>query len=420
MARILLTTHGSGGDLYPFLALATELTRRGHAVSFAVSSPLVDLVRATGFAVHPLTDDAPLTSSEAIYQSDSSIGSLKRALQDGMLPTLRAKVHDLHRAALDADLLVSAALQLPASFVADSLGLPWVSVALAPLAFPTAAFPPAPMPFAPPPLLRPLVHRMMWRVGSWMLDPIADPAVNLLRRELGLLPRRHMLLTGNLSSTLVAVAVSSAFLTPPADWPETARLTGFCFWDHDEHWAPSADLAAFLADPRPIIALSSGSQAPAVADAFAAFYRTSVAAVLQAGARALVIGAADPTVLGAPHPSVFHLSYAPFSYLYPSCAAVIHHGGIGTAAQALRAGVPMLVSPWGFDQFFIADQLERLGVGIRVDRQRYQHERVARCLLRLLHHEDYRTRSRQIAAHLAREDGVATLSDALEQLLQDR
>ncbi len=149
----------------------------------------------------------------------------------------------------------------------------------------------------------------------------------------------------------------------PPDWPAWVHQTGFCFWDAPNSWQEPSDLTAFLAGERPVVALSSGSMADKVGGAFDTMYRTGIEAIRRAGARTLLIGA-PPGALPHPLPDdVYALAYAPFSQVYPRCAAVIHHGGMGTVAQSLRAGIPALVVPWGVDQFFTGAQLARVGAG---------------------------------------------------------
>jgi UDP:flavonoid glycosyltransferase YjiC (YdhE family) len=223
---------------------------------------------------------------------------------------------------------------------------------------------------------------------------------------------------GNHSRLLTAVVVSPAFLPPPPDWPSYVRMTGFCFWDTPSSWREPAELTAFLNSLEPVIAVSFGSIGPFVKDAFIKLYRTSIAGIRRTGARALVIGAA-PEVLPDPLPDgVFALPFAPFSQIYPRCAAVIHHGGPYTVAEALRAGLPSLVVPWGIDQFFTAAQVERLGAGQWKQHRFYTPERCARTLEALIHEPRYKARAQAIAAQIAREDGVATLCEAIEAILQ--
>jgi rhamnosyltransferase subunit B len=104
--------------------------------------------------------------------------------------------------------------------------------------------------------------------------------------------------------------------------------------------------------------------------------------------------------------------------VYPRCAAVIHHGGIGTVAQALRAGVPALVVPWGADQYLNAAQVAHLGAGRWLQRHFYTAERAVHGLDALLHQAWYRERAQALATQIAKEDGVGTLCDALEAILR--
>jgi UDP:flavonoid glycosyltransferase YjiC (YdhE family) len=211
--------------------------------------------------------------------------------------------------------------------------------------------------------------------------------------------------------------VSPTFCPRPNDWPNWIQLTGFCFWDTPLEWTEPPELTAFLEGTTPVIAVSSGSLSSVSADTFTSFYRASVAAIQQIGARALVIGAPDET-FSTPLPSdVYAVPFAPFSSVYPRCSAIIHHGGIGTTAQALRAGVPMLVVPWGLDQFFAGTRITQLGAGRRIDRHDLTASSVAAILRDLLEGEQYRTTAQTLAAQIAQEDGVEQLCTTLEAVL---
>ena len=157
--------------------------------------------------------------------------------------------------------------------------------------------------------------------------------------------------------------------------------------------------------------------APFVKDAFARLYNTSIAAIRRTGARTLVIGT-TPQTLSEPLPEdIFAVPFAPFSQVYPRCAAVIHHGGPYTVAEALRVGVPSFVVPWGIDQFFTAAQVKRLGIGEWGQQRFYTVARGAGILQSLMHEPRYKRRAQEIAAQLVKEDGVATLCEAIEAAL---
>lgn len=420
MARILITTFGSSGDLNPFVAIGLGLRARGHQVTYAVEDNFQPQLRALGFPIAPLTgraEQALMEQAHTLVSRATPMASLRALVNEVILPSLRAQVTELRAACAEADILVSGAPMIPASFVADLTHIHWASIALSPVFIPSAYTEPQPLPFALPKALQQWANRASWSLGMMAVRRIYDVPINRVRAEYGLPPRRDLGQTGNLSRQLTAMAISPAYTPRPPDWPAWVHETGFCFWDTPTTWQEPPELAAFLAGERPVVALSSGSMSDRVGDAFNPMFQAGIAAIRQAGARALVIGA--PTgALPDPLPDdILALPFAPFSQVYPRCAAVIHHGGIGTLAQSLRAGVPALVVPWGVDQFFAGAQLARVGAGRWVRRPAFTAERGARELAALLEDPNYRKRAQTIAAQIAAEDGVAAFADLLEKLL---
>lgn len=107
----------------------------------------------------------------------------------------------------------------------------------------------------------------------------------------------------------------------------------------------------------------------------------------------------------------------PYSYVFPRSRAIIHHGGVGTTAQALRYGVPALVVPWGFDQYYQGGRVQAIGAGRMIFRTRYTVERAASALDELLTDQRIAAAAANIRDAIAREDGVGALCDALETTL---
>ncbi len=415
-----MTTIGSSGDLHPFIALGLGLRARGHNVLFAVEDRMRPPLEALGFAVAHLSGDgktALAPYSRQMFGAMNPFASVRVIVRQYILPALPAMIEELRLACEGADLLVSAAVQIAAGAVADLTGMPWASVALSPVTMPSATLEPQPPLFAVPPRLQRFYNRTGWLVGDAVLRQIVDRPVNEVRRRFGLWPRRDLMQWGNLSRTLTAAAFSPAFVPRQPDWPAYVKQTGFCFWDTPGDWQEPPELTEFLKADGPVVAISTGSMAPELGDAFARFFRTGLSAVRQVGARALVIGA-DPAVMPDPLPPGTHsIAYAPFSSVYPRCAAAIHHGGIGTTAQSLHAGIPALIVPWGADQYFDGAQVQRLGAGLWIQRRFFTAARAARALDALLCEPRYTASARAIAAQIAREDGVAALCDALEGAL---
>lgn len=416
MARVVVTTWGSSGDVNPFLALAQGLRARGHAIVFAVEDHLCPVVAAAGFATARLSgnsETALAPHAGELFGSRPPLFSVEAVFTGYVLPTLRTRIAELRGICEGADLLIASAGQVAAAFVAELTGIAWASITLTPTNIPSLTMAPIPVPDLPVPL-RTLVNRMIWGGGARLLAHSVTRPLDLLRAEYGLSPLRCPLPVRHLSRLLTAVPVSPAFVPRPPDWPAWVRMTGFCFHDGAEAWRMPDDLAAFLDGGVPVVAISSGSMSGQVGGRFSRFYTACIAATRAVGAHALVIGAPEG-VLPDPLPDgVFAAHFAPFSRIYPRCAAVVHHGGIGTTAQGLRAGVPALVVPWGIDQFFNGGRVARIGAGQWITRDRCTPQRVAHALTALLTDARYREQTRAIAAAIAREDGVGGLCDEIE------
>src|SRR5260221_5736149 len=353
MARIVVTTFGSTGDLNPFIALGIALRSRGHEVLFAVEANFEPQLSLLGFPVHLLTGDqekALAPFHHQIFDNGQPLTSLKLLVEHYILPALPAKVAELRAICQQADLLISVAPQFAASIVAELLHIPWISVILTPSTLPSASISAQPLPVQLPASLQRLGNRFSWFVGGIVLRQIVDKPINQLRRTFLVPPCSNLMSTGHLSPRFTALAVSSALVPRPDDWPQYVQMTGFYSWDRPSNWQFPEILKAFLPGDKPIVAVTAGSVAPEERALFISYYQTSIESILARGARALVINAPEDAIFPERREDVLQLPFAPFSEVFPACAAVIHHGGIGTIAQCLRAGVPSLVVPGGVDQ----------------------------------------------------------------------
>jgi UDP:flavonoid glycosyltransferase YjiC (YdhE family) len=270
-----------------------------------------------------------------------------------------------------------------------------------------------------PASLQHLSNRFSWFLGGIFLRQIVDKPLNRLRSTLHVLPRSNLMWTGNLSPRFTALAVSPAFVPRPDDWPQYVQITGFCFWDGAANWQFPEMLKAFLHDGKPVVAVTAGTVAPGERALFVPYYQTSVESILACGARALLIHAPEVDISAEQREDVLQVSFAPFSQVFPECAAVIHHGGIGTIAQCLRAGVPSLVVPGGMDQPFNAAQVVQCKAGLWIPRKRYTVGRAEKALKALLSTPIYQESAREIQAQVVQEDGVAVLCSAVEKVLCD-
>ncbi|HBL26572.1 MAG TPA: glycosyltransferase, partial [Acidobacteria bacterium] len=359
MARIVLTSFGSLGDIHPYLALGLGLRDRGHRVALATHGFYRDKVEAEGIDFFPLRPEGDPNDRElAALLMDIKKGP-ERVLRGIVLPALRETYEDLRAAAEGADLLVGHPLTFAVPLVSGVLGIPWASAALAPLSFFSAFDPPVLAPFpwlAHLRALGPWVNRQVMNFGRRTVLPWTEP-VRRLRQELGLPPGENPIFEGQHSPSLVLALFSSLLGARQPDWPPQTVAAGHLFYDR--HGAPaalSAEVEAFLAAGEAPLVFTLGSAAVLNPGTF---FAESAAAAKSLGRRAILVGA--ETQEGLPS-SILAVPYVAYSQLFPRAAAIVHQGGIGTVGQALAAGRPMLVVPFSHDQPDNAARLVRLGV----------------------------------------------------------
>jgi rhamnosyltransferase subunit B len=408
--RIVLSTYGSLGDLHPLIAVGLELRERGHDVVFATNLSHEERVTRHGFEFHSIRPHiSPEDPAAVAYLMDLKRGP-ERMLRELLFPALRDMYADLREACAGADLLFAGELVYAAPMLAEKSGIAWASFALAPLSFFSAYDPPVVPPY--PGLAHfyrfgPVVGRLIARFGHAVTKSWIGPVLEL-RKELGLPEGPHPVFEGKFSPQLVVAMFSSVMATPQPDWPPNTVQTGFTFYDAATGTLP-AELEAFLDAGAPPVVFTLGSAA--VLDP-GAFFHESIAAAARLGIRALVI-AGESQPKETPPPNVHVTGYAPYSATFARAAAIVHQGGIGTTAQALRAGKPMIVVPYGFDQPDNAARVRRLGVAETISRSKYNSDRVVAALQRILGDAAYAQRAEAVAQTVRAEDGVRAACDAL-------
>jgi UDP:flavonoid glycosyltransferase YjiC (YdhE family) len=261
--------------------------------------------------------------------------------------------------------------------------------------------------------------RAMRRLARFVTRKWPEPIYEL-RRELGLPAGRNPLFDAKHSPNLVLALFSRVLGTAQKDWPANTLITGFCFYDADAgNAALPTQLEKFLAAGEPPIAFTLGSAAVLAAGDF---YEQSALAAEKLGVRAVLLIGSDPR--NDPRSgsqqllpdSICLAEYAPYSGLFPRASLVVHQGGVGTTAQCLRAGRPMLIMPYSHDQPDNARRMKRIGVARVIQRSQYKAWSVERRVRAMLADPEYAEQARIAAEEVARENGVKTACDALEAL----
>jgi rhamnosyltransferase subunit B len=421
--RIVLSNIGTFGDINPLIAIALELKRRGHQPVMAVPAIYGPKIVPLGIEfcpVRPDLDPKNTLLAEMVY--DVRKGT-ERGLREFLFPVLRETYDDLTAAAttpVRADLLLLGELNYAGPLVAEVTGIPWASYVLAPLSFFSAYDPPV-LPMYPRlaradtavPGMGHAIKRLARFVSRKWPQPIYD-----LRRELGLSRGRNPLFDAKHSPDLVLALFSRVLGQEQPDWPANTKITGFCYYDSDAgNAALPAHLEAFLAAGPPPLVFTLGSAAVLAAGRF---YEYGARAAERLGMRAVLLIGSDAR--NRPRhplpPSICVAEYAPYSALFSRASVVIHQGGVGTTAQCLRAGKPMLIMPYSHDQPDNARRMRRLKVARILQKRYFTPLRIAGKLRRLLENPIYAHRAEQIALRLHGEHGVAAACNELEKLVR--
>ncbi len=418
--RIVLSNIGTFGDMNPLVALALELKRRGHKPVMALPNVYRPKIEPLGIefrAIRPDIDPENNVLVEMVY--DLKHGT-EHGLRDFLFPSLRQTYDDLLAAATEparADLLLLGELNYAGPIVAEMTGIPWASYVLAPLSFFSAFDPPVLPPY--PRLARADkikgMGRVIRRVARFVSRKWPEPIYEL-RRELGLERGPNPLFDAKHSPHLVLAMFSSVLGVEQQDWPANTLITGFCFYDSDAgNAALPPHLEKFVSAGEPPIVFTLGSAAVLAAGDF---YTVSAKVAERLGRRAVLLIGSDPRNKPA-HPlpdSICVAEYAPYSALFPRASLVVHQGGVGTTAQCLHAGRPMLIMPYSHDQPDNARRMRRLGVSRTIQKSAYKPWRVARKLGAMLENPKYAEHAEAVARQLASENGMKTACDALEAL----
>jgi UDP:flavonoid glycosyltransferase YjiC (YdhE family) len=411
MMKVLMTPVGSAGDVNPFVIIGRELRRRGHSVTLVAPAVFADVASNAGLgfvAVGTVEEFERTTRNPDLWHSRRGARVVFTALGE-QLRKAYAVLEELYEPA--QTMLVGHSLSLFTRTFEERHQVPAATVHLAPSVF-RSDFEQSRLPSGQDISGWPswLKHALWWAVDRLAIDPLIAPALNAWRADLGLPPVTRVFGPWLHSPQRVLGLFPDWFAPPQPDWPAQARLTGFVLSDEACAPADAWRLDGLATADAPIV-LTPGS-----ANRHArAFFQAGIEAAGAIGRRALLVTGYPDQLTSPLPPHVRHVRYASFSTLFPHAAAVVHHGGIGTCAQALAAGVPQLIMPMGFDQPDNAARLARLGVGEALPAARFTAANVAAALNRLLSSREVSTACQRWRGQMDATTGLSRACGLLEE-----
>ena len=427
--HLVVATWGSFGDVHPYLAIAQEWQRRGGRASAATCEMYRGAVENAGLDFRAIRPDLPDTSQNSeFYQRvlDPVRGGARYLLRETWGKHARESYDDLYAATHDADVFFSHSMCVVAPLVAAkrAKNMRWVSGIVSPM-FLQSAYQAPSLPFVPQLAAVPVVGRIAsqaWNawLQRWLYEPLQP--IEDLRHVLNLPRGQHPLFHDAHSPHRVLALWSKTFANAQPDWPSQARVVGFCHFDRSQMTSKNATsstrIEEFLLNGDAPILFTLGASSALDAGHF---WRESLASVKALKGRAIfVVGVAPqnwPNELRDLPPEVLAIEYAPLSQIVSRCSAVVHHGGVGTLAQCLEAGVPSLIMPHSQDQPDNAWRAHKMGVARLLSRRNYTAPRVVGLLQTLLQSAKIRHRVLEVQRAMQNEHGAQTACDWIEREL---
>jgi rhamnosyltransferase subunit B len=415
--RVILTPVGSAGDVNPFIIVGRELRRRGHRVTLVAPDVFGTVAAAAGleFVMVGSAEDyeratnnpdlwdprrgAAVALREVVRHLRPAYAAIERVYEPNETLIVGHVLSFFSRVFEETHRVAAATMHLAPSVFRSDFRQPVV-----PTGFDMSAWP------------RWAKRAMWWAVDRFAIDRLVAPPLNAWRAEFGLRPASRIFKSWIHSPQRLLGLFPEWFGDPQPDWPSQLRLTGFVL--SDENCAPETAYSALTAELDEFIAAGSPPVVwtPGTANKHASrFFEVAIAASAALGRRALLVTRYREQLPASLPLHVRHVPYAAFDRLFPRAAAVAHHGGIGTCAQALAAGVPQLIMPMGFDQPDNAARLVRLGVGEAIAPPLFTVDRVQTALGRMLSRDSVAAASRRLRGDINAANGVRNACDLLEE-----
>jgi UDP:flavonoid glycosyltransferase YjiC (YdhE family) len=416
--RITIFTAGSQGDVQPCIMLGKGLQQAGFHVLLAAPQNFANLIQKHNLCFYPLRGDvqqimASETGRKFMEKAGTNPIRSMLAMRKMIGPVAIQMAEDALDACRDADALISLAVFAPfGKSIAEIQNIPLINIEPTPL-LPTGAFP------APGWPVQQNLGRFLNRFsGSAMLMMIWQwygPYVNEFRKRFGLSPFHSTDFHEILRSGPLLGAYSPKVIPHPSDWSDQVHITGYWFQNDLSEWRPSEELQAFLDKGEPPVYVGFGSMGGRNPEDFAVIVLKALA---KSGQRGLLLtGWGGMNVMKVPD-NVFVLTSAPHNWLFPRMAAVVHHGGAGTTAEGLRAGIPTVIVPFIVDQSFWGNRVKDLGVGPEpISAKKLTAERLAAAIQAATTDSKMKQRAGALGKAIRAEDGVGNAVKIIKQYL---
>jgi sterol 3beta-glucosyltransferase len=415
--QVTVIAGGSRGDVQPYVALGKGLKQAGHTVRILATQDFQSLITSYGLDFVKMGDDVE-TRAQSQMQDIVERGNLLEILAStgrGAQQLANQMAVSGLTACQDSDLIIAGLGGLFAGLaLSEKSGIPLIQAHLMPFS-PTREFPSVLIPLPNTPLLgwaNSISHRLTQQM-MWQMFRKAGNHVRVQVLQMARAPFWGPFTTLQRQTKSILYGYSPQVISPPTDWSDLIHVTGYWFLEPPDEWEPPSDLLDFLQAGSPPVYIGFGSMPSRKPEETAdlvlqALARTGQRAILSSGWGGLKKENLTETV--------FMIGSIPHSWLFPKMAAVVHHGGAGTTAAGLSAGIPSIVTPFFGDQPFWGQRVYELGVGPKpIPRQRLTVESLAKAIEFAVFDPTIIKNAVQLGERIRAENGIAQAVAIIEQ-----
>ncbi|MDN3519385.1 glycosyltransferase [Aquisalimonas lutea] len=422
--NVFITTYGTRGDVQPYVALGQGLQAAGHHVTLATSERFRGFVEEHGLAYGYMNDGllALLDTEqgrEILENTDSMLAVVRRTLatRKQLAPVQAALLEEGWASARksDPDVILFHPKAYGGPHFAEKLGVPAIAALVVPMLLPTAEHPHIGFPRL---RLGGWYNRATYRAVRVLMALSAGRHVRAWRAANNLPPQRRLDIFRTAGGAPIPVlhGFSRHVVPVPSDWPTIATTTGYWFLAQDEHEGVSTAIEAFLEAGPPPAYIGFGSMTGGFTEDLERFI---IDALREAGVRGIVATGRGGAPREAIPGTVLLIDQVPHDRLFPRMAAVVHHGGAGTTAAALRAGTPAVTVPFFGDQFYWGHRVHALGAGCRpIPWKKLTVAAMAAAIREATSDPAMKRRADELGGILGQEDGVGNAVAAVERIVQ--
>jgi sterol 3beta-glucosyltransferase len=419
--RVTITTSGSRGAVQPYVALGAGLNAAGHEVSIVAQEHFEGFVRARGLGFSPISGD-PFQLVAGLLEENNNPVAFARRFRRILEPLMEQNLEEYLGACRDAEAVIYTPVGFLGYYVALTLGVPQVGAALHPLFSRTGHFPSSVVALGKvyPKKVHDRLYNYLTHIFSEQLfwQYFRAPVNKAISNILGL-SSPFWGPFSELRSRRVPMLYgwSPSVLAPPPDWDRWLHVTGYWFLEHLGEWKPPRELVDFLRSGPPPVYVGFGSMNKTDPEELTDIV---LRALERAGRRGVLVTGWGGISNSALPETVFGVDEVPHHWLFDYVAAAVHHGGAGTTAASLRAGIPTVVVPFFADQPFWGRRVAEMGVGPEpVARRSLTVERLTSAIQQATADGDMKSRAASLGQRIKEENGIERAIEAFDLIFRE-